>query len=145
LVINFTVITKKKSSLHSKPMNQKNIPCDFVFDYLMPLEVTVKPMFGVWAIYVDKKIMLVLKQRKDSPENKRRMDCPPRSITKFKKGVAFVMLISNNSNRLKETEWQLLPDDTDEFEVSARKACDLIKRNDHRIGRIPLPRQKEKK
>jgi TfoX/Sxy family transcriptional regulator of competence genes len=75
-------------------MSQKNIPCDFVFDYLMPLEVTVKPMFGVWAIYVDKKIMLVLKQRKDSPENKRRMDCPPRSITKFKKGVAFVMLIS---------------------------------------------------
>jgi hypothetical protein len=49
-------------------MSQKNIPCDFVFDYLMPLEVTVKPMFGVRAIYVDKKIMLVLKQRKDSPE-----------------------------------------------------------------------------
>jgi hypothetical protein len=126
-------------------MSQKNIPCDFVFDYLMPLEVTVKPMFGVWAIYVDKKNYACSKATKRFSGNKRRMDCPPRSITKFKKGVAFVMLISNNSNRLKETEWQLLPDDTDEFEVSARKACDLIKRNDHRIGRIPLPRQKEKK
>jgi hypothetical protein len=126
-------------------MNQKNIPCDFVFDYLMPLEVTVKPMFGVWAIYVDKKNYACSKATKRFSGNKRRMDCPPRSITKFKKGIAFVMLISNNSNRLKETEWQLLPDDTDEFEVSARKACDLIKRTDHRIGRIPLPRQKEKK
>jgi hypothetical protein len=60
----------------------------------MPLEVTVKPMFGVWAIYVDKKNYACSKATKRFSGNKRRMDCPPRSITKFKKGVAFVMLIS---------------------------------------------------
>jgi len=49
-------------------MTRKKIPFDFVFDYLVPLDITVKPMFGIWAFYVDGKIMLVLRQRNDHPD-----------------------------------------------------------------------------
>ena len=38
-------------------MTRKNIPFSFVFDYLVPPDVTVKPIFGLWAIYVNGKIM----------------------------------------------------------------------------------------
>jgi hypothetical protein len=36
-------------------MTKKNIPFDFVFGYL-PLDVTVKPMFGLWSIHLKDKI-----------------------------------------------------------------------------------------
>ena len=36
-------------------MKNKNLPFEFVFDYLTPLDITVKPMFGMWAIYVNDK------------------------------------------------------------------------------------------
>jgi hypothetical protein len=49
-------------------MTRKNIPFNFVFNYLVPLDVTVKPMFGLWEIYVNGKIMLILRQRQDLPE-----------------------------------------------------------------------------
>ena len=45
--------------------NKKNIPFDFVLDYLLPLDPAIKPMFGCYAIYVGEKIMLVLRNRKD--------------------------------------------------------------------------------
>jgi hypothetical protein len=49
-------------------MTKKNIPFDFVLDYLTPLDVTVKPMFGFWAIYLNQKIVFILRQRDDHPE-----------------------------------------------------------------------------
>ena|SRR5215218_4559497 len=47
---------------------QKNIPFDFVFDYLFPLEVKVKPMFGLFALYIGEKLVLMLRQRKQHSE-----------------------------------------------------------------------------
>jgi hypothetical protein len=47
-------------------MTPVNIPFDFVLDYLLPLDVTDKPMFGMFAIYVGERIMLILCQRKNS-------------------------------------------------------------------------------
>ena len=46
-------------------MARKNIPFDFLFDYLTPLDITVKPMFGMWAVYLNEKILLILRERQD--------------------------------------------------------------------------------
>ena len=49
-------------------MARKPLPFNFLFDYLIPLEVTVKPMFGVYVIYVNERMVLAVRQRKDHPE-----------------------------------------------------------------------------
>jgi hypothetical protein len=127
-------------------MSRKNIPFDFVFDYLMPLEPIVKPMFGLWAIYVNEKIMLILRQRKDFPDTNGVWIATNLEHHKsLKKELPSMCSISTYSNGIKETEWQVLPADADDFEVSVLKVCELIKHSDHRIGRIPKPRQNKSK
>ena len=121
-------------------MTQKNIPFNFVFDYLVPLEVTVRPMFGMWALYLNTKIVLILRHRKDFPEaNGVWIATNQEDHKSLKTDLPSLCSISNYSNTIRETEWQMLPLDSDDFEVSVRKVCELIKHNDRRIGRIPIP------
>lgn len=41
------------------------------------------------------------------------------------------------------TGWQILPLDADDFEESVLKACQLVLKNDVRIGKVPKKTQKE--
>jgi hypothetical protein len=123
-------------------MTSKNIPFDFVFDYLLPIEVTVKPMFGMYAIYVDEKIVLMLRQKANNPETNGVWIATTEEHHKsLKKDVPSLCSISSYVIGIKETEWQLLPEDADDFENLVIKACEFIKQCDHRIGRLPKPRK----
>jgi len=127
---------KKKTNI------PKNIPFNFVFDYLYPLEIRVKPMFGLWAIYAGEKIMLILRQRKANPEiNGVWVATTPEHHPSLKKALPDLRSIStyadDGSDVSDETEWQLIPQDSDEFEASVRKVCEWIKHLDPHIGRIP--------
>ena len=127
-------------------MKQKTIPFGFLLDYLIPLDVTVKRMFGVWAIYVNDKIMLILKQNKDNPETNGVWLATYREYHEsLKSSLPSLRSISSYSVGLRETEWQVLPVDTEDFEASVRFVCELIKHNDIRIGRLPDPGQKRAK
>ena len=126
-------------------MARKNIPFAFVFDYLAPLEISVKPMFGLWAIYVQEKIVLILRQRKDHPEiNGIWVATYPEHHQGLKHELPALCSVSTYSDDIKNTEWQLLRADADNFESSAIKVCELISNNDQRIGRIPKPGKAKK-
>jgi len=43
-----------------------------------------------------------------------------------------------------ETVWQNIPVDEDDFEELVLKACELIRKGDARIGKIPKPKKKKK-
>lgn len=121
-------------------MKPKNIPFDFLLDYLVPLEVVVKPMFGMFAIYAGEKIMLILRQRKDHPDtNGVWIATNKEHHRSLKNDLPGLCSISTYSNDTKETEWQILPADTDDFENSVIKVCEFIKHKDPRIGRKPKP------
>jgi hypothetical protein len=123
-------------------MTRKNIPFDFVLDYLIPLDVTVKPMFGLWAIYVKKNIVLILKQRKDHPDSNGVWVATNHvHHQSLKNDLPSLCSIPTYYDGIRETEWQMLLVDADDFEASVRKVCELIKHKDHRIGKIPKPRQ----
>ena len=123
-------------------MTRKNIPFDFLFDYLVPLEVTVKPMFGMFAIYVGEKIVLILRQRKDHQDTNGIWIATNQEHHKsLKNDLPCLRSISTYSDGTVETEWQVVPIDTDDFESSVIKVCEFIKHNDPRIGRIPKPRK----
>lgn len=114
----------------------KKIPFQFVFDLLHPLEIRVKPMFGLWAIYVGEKIMLILRQRKINPEiNGVWVATSSEYHLSLKSSLPNLKSISTHSDDWKETEWQLIPQDSEEFEESVNQVCEWIKRRDTRIGR----------
>ena len=121
---------------------KKRIPFEFVIDYLNSKNPVVKPMFGCFGIYINEKIVLVLRDRKDHPsangvwlatskehhESLRKEFPSMHSIKIFGKG---------------ETNWQIIPAKADDFESSAIRACELILQGDARIGKIPKAKSKK--
>lgn len=119
---------------------QKPVPFNFAIENLFALAPTIKAMFGAYAIYVGNKIVLILRDKKDedsgvwiatTPEHHASLkkDFPSmRSIKVFGPG---------------ESGWQVLPMDADDFESSVNQVCDLILKNDKRIGKIPKPKKKK--
>ncbi|HUN93811.1 MAG TPA: hypothetical protein VMU33_17315 [Burkholderiaceae bacterium] len=114
----------------------KRVPHEFVLDALAPLSPTTRPMFGCVAVYVDNRIVLILRDKPTATSDngvwlattaehhdRLRPDFPRmRSIRLLGTGV---------------TSWQNLPADAPDFEEAARHACELILDGDPRIGKIP--------
>lgn len=101
-------------------------------------------MFGCHAVYVDDKIVLILRNRESFPQDNGvwlatteehheslRGEFPHmRSIALFESPV---------------TGWQVLPESSADFESAVQRACELILRGDPRIGKIPKGRSRKKK
>ena len=123
---------------------RKAIPFEFVLDALAPLAPRTNPMFGCLAIYVGRKIVLILRDKGgENPDNgvwlattcdhheSLRAEFPNmRSIAVFGRA---------------ETGWQVLPASAPDFEESALHACDLVIGGDPRIGKIPKAKKPRKK
>jgi hypothetical protein len=111
-----------------------------VLDALAAASPRTRPMFGCLAVYVEDKIVLVLRDKggnspdngvwlattKDHHESLRREFPNMRSIQVLGKKV---------------TGWQVLAADTSDFEQTALRACELILAKDYRIGKVPRTRQ----
>jgi hypothetical protein len=120
----------------------KKIPFDFVVENLHALDPVVKPMFGAHGIYVGNKIVLILRDKDDvdsgvwlatTVEHHKSLqkDFPNmRSIKVFGPGIS---------------SWQVLYKEDIDFEEKVNLACDLISKNDPRIGKIPKAKSPKKK
>jgi hypothetical protein len=125
------------------PVKRKTVPHEFVLDAIASLQPETRLMFGCLAVYVQDKIVLILRDKRDpaadngvwlatTEEHHRslRREFPNmRSIQVFGKPV---------------TGWQVLPADAPDFEEAALHACDLVLANDTRIGKIPRARRASK-
>lgn len=119
----------------------KAVPHEFVLDEIARLAPVTRPMFGCLAVYVDDKIVLILRDKQKSRadngvwlatttehhESLRREFPRMRSIRVFGK---------------EPTQWQVLPADDPDFEEAAIRACRLILARDPRIGKIPKRRDR---
>ena len=119
----------------------QNIPFDFVLDELESMNPVVGRMFGSFSIYIDDKIIFILRERDSSPEDNGmwiattaehhetlQKDLPSmRSIALFGPGP---------------TGWQIIPFESDDFDRDVLKACALVRRRDPRIGKIPARKRK---
>lgn len=99
-------------------------------------------MFGCTAVYVDEKIVFILRDGKGDADDgvwvattrehhaSLRREMPSlRSIRVFGEG---------------ESGWQVLPAGAEDFEDSVLRACALVRAADARIGKVPKPRSKKK-
>jgi hypothetical protein len=121
----------------------KPIPFDFVLEELERLKPSVRPMFGCFAVYVDIKIMLMLRNRTDHEDDNgvwiATAEEHHESLKKILPSMRPIKLLG------KVTKWQNLPVDADDFEENVLKVCQLILKRDVRIGAIPKSRSVKKK
>src|ERR1035441_4251813 len=119
---------------------RKAVPYEFVLEALAALLPKTRTMFGCLAVYIEDKIVLILRDRRvgvedngvwlatsvEHHESLRRQFPNMRSIQIFGKPV---------------TGWQVLPVDAPDFEEAPLRACEFIAGGDPRIGKIPGARQ----
>jgi hypothetical protein len=121
---------------------KQTVPFGFVLEELADLHPWTRPMFGCTAVYVEEKIIFVLRDKKNDDDNgvwvattkahhgSLREELPNmRSIAVFGTG---------------ETGWQVLPVDAEDFEGSVLRACALVRAADPRIGKVPKPKKKKR-
>jgi hypothetical protein len=116
-------------------------PHEFVLDALAVLAPTTRTMFGCLAVYFEDKIVLILRDRGDSPEdNGVWLATAAEHHASLQRD--FPSMRSIRLFGIKTTNWQVLPADAPDFEAAALHACDLIIARDPRIGKVPKSRAK---
>ncbi|MGD0989563.1 MAG: hypothetical protein ABR874_17260 [Candidatus Sulfotelmatobacter sp.] len=123
------------------PKPRKVIPHQFVLDALAQLSPTTRPMFGCLAIYVQEKIVLILREKPTSAADNgvwlATAEEHHESLRSDFPNMRSIELLGK-----KITGWQILPSSAVDFEESALHACDLVLARDPRIGKIPGARKK---
>jgi hypothetical protein len=113
----------------------KFIPYDFVFDYL-PLTVRVKQLFGMHYIYMDKKLMLILRKAKSNINlNGIWLATSKEHHKSLQKDIPSLSDFILDNGDLHDSGWRFLKEDDDDFETAAIRICELIAHGDKRIGK----------
>jgi hypothetical protein len=98
-------------------------------------------MFGCLAVYVEDKIVLVLRDKVLRDKGKETADNGVWLATTHEHHqslrVEFPNMRSIQVLGKKVTGWQVLPADAPDFEAAALRACELIIARDPRIGKVP--------
>lgn len=119
---------------------------DFILDYLHPLPVRVKPMFGCHAVYLDEKILLITRKKSDHTEaNGLWIATDKQHHASLKKELPSLHSVFILSEGKDETNWQMIHENADDFEESAVKVCEMISKGDKRIGKIPKSKKRSKR
>jgi len=126
------------------PLKQrKAAPHQFVLDAIAVLSPATRPMFGCLAVYVEDKIVLILRDKGDqigddgvwlatTKEHHESLRCE------------FPNMRSIGVLGSEVTGWQVLPSDAADFEEAALRACELIVSGDARIGKVPKARRRSR-
>ncbi len=119
---------------------RKSPPCEFVLDALAHLSPTTKSMFGCLAVYVEDRIVMILRDRCDSPADNGVWLATTAEHHASLRGE-FPRMRSIRLFGTEATHWQVLPADASDFEEMALRACELIRARDPRIGKVPKRRR----
>lgn len=122
--------------------DKKSIPFDFVLEKLITLDPVVKPMFGCHAIYIKEKIVLIVRKKGNSTEDNGVWIATTREHHPSLK-IVFPSLRSIKIFGEKDSGWQIIPEVANDFEESVTTACEMILKNDSRIGKIPKKKKKK--
>ena len=123
----------------SKPATKP--PFDFVLDELAALEPWTRPMFGCVAVYVEDRIVAILRDKGKPACDDGVWIATSRehhaSLRVELPSLRSISVLANGGT----TGWQILPAEADDFEESVLRACALVRAGDARIGKIPKSRR----
>ncbi len=112
----------------------------FFLEELYPITLIHKKMFGVDAYYIGDKIMFVLKcNDKHIEDNGIWLATTKDRHEKLKEELPSLRTIQMYGIK----SWLILPEDSDTFEIEARKIAAMIKENSDLIGNVPKPKKRK--
>lgn len=124
---------------------RSKIAFDFVLTEIEDLSPYTRPMFGCTAVYVDDKILFLLRDRPSHREDNGVWVATTRehhaSLRKELPSLRTITVLAGGG----ETGWQILPADAADFEDEVLRACALVRERDPRIGKIPKAKKPRKK
>jgi hypothetical protein len=118
-------------------------PHAFVLEALTPLKPEVRRIFSGLGVYLDDRIVCMLRDSPKSPRDNGLWLVLSETTDPADPGLhrEFPSLRRIGLLRTKIAHWRLIPSDGPTFEVEALHACDLLLRHDARFGRIPKSRR----
>jgi hypothetical protein len=123
----------------------KKVPFDFVLAELEDLGPYTRPMFGCTAVYVDERIVFILRDKKRPRADDGVWVATVRehhaSLRKELPGLRSITVLAGGG----VTGWQVIPAESEAFEETVLHACALVVRGDARIGKVPASRRKRAK
>ena len=122
---------------------RKAVPFEFVLEALAVAKPRTNPMFGCLAVYVGEKIMLILRDKANGPDNGVWLATTHEHHESLRAEFPNMQLIGVLAAG-GITGWQKLPAEAPDFEESALRACELILARDPRIGKVPKPKKRRK-
>jgi hypothetical protein len=123
---------------------RKRVPHEFVLDALAPLAPRTRSMFGCLAIYIEEKIVLILRDKPgDAADNGVWLATTVEHHKTLRR--EFPSMRSIQVFRKKVTGWQVLPAAARDFEEAALRACELVAARDARIGKAPAARRSRRR
>ncbi len=146
-------MSKPRRNTASRPLDdtlfavkqRKAVPHEFVLDAIASLSPRTRPMFGCLAVYVQDKIVLILRnkdKRDQTADNGVWLATTEEHHQSLRQ--EFPNMRSIKVLRKKVTGWQVLPADAEDFEEAALRACELVLAGDPRIGKVPGARRASK-
>jgi hypothetical protein len=119
---------------------RKSVPHEFVLDAIAALSPETRSMFGCLAIYVQDKIVLILRDKRDQTADNgvwlATTEEHHKSLRREFPNMRSIQLLGKEV-----TGWQVLPADAQDFEEAALRACELVLAGDPRIGKVPGARR----
>ena len=123
---------------------KKAPPFPFVLDAFEGVSIETKPMFGCLALYLDEKIVLILREKEDATDDN---------------GVWIATTSEHHASLKKElpsmrsiglfgpgqTGWQNLPAEDARFETDVERVIRLVLKRDPRVGKVPARKRKKNK
>ena len=110
------------------------IPYDFVLRLLYPFKTTKRKMLGGYALYANKKLLMLLRESNTAPEYNGVFVA---TVPEFYKELQTEIHTSRMEFDLdgSKDSWIFISEDLEDFETKVAKACELIKSGDERFGR----------
>ncbi len=110
------------------------VPFDFVLRYLYPVRPQIKKMLGCYGLFVNKKLLLLLRDRANQPEfNGIFVATQPEFFDALQNQI-HISNMNFNLDGVPHT-WIFLSEDLEDFDEKVKKTCEMIKVGDERIGK----------
>jgi hypothetical protein len=110
------------------------VPFDFVLRYLYPVRPKIRKMLGCYALVNNDKILMLLRERENQPEfNGVFVATQPEHYDALQEEI-HRSYTDVNIDGLPHS-YLFISEDLDDFDEKVKKACELIKNGDERIGK----------
>lgn len=110
------------------------LPYDFILKCLYPVRPKVRKMLGCYGLFINKKLLLLLRDRENQPEfNGVFIATQPQFFDALQMEI-HASKMDFDLDGAPHT-WIFLSEDLPDFDEKVKKVCEMIKADDLRIGK----------